>query len=95
MRALLFWRKSLVFLTLLAGLAGCNSMESMTGDQIGCDARDIVVMDSEVKRSGSKTTWCARCSGGGINAGKNYVCATNPSQDRVECREVPLGPPCQ
>jgi hypothetical protein len=82
-----------LFLAVIGGLSACNSIETMTAEQIGCETREVRILESQFKRFGSETTWCARCTG--ANAGGNYVCATNPSRERVECRAVPPGPPCE
>lgn len=87
-----FCRFAVLLFSVVGCLSGCKSTETMTAAQLGCDTRDVKILDSQFERAGSETTWCARCSGS--NSGKNYVCATNPSRDRVQCREVPPGPPC-
>ena len=70
-------------------VAGCKSQPQITGKEIGCNTRDVEIIDSEFKRMGSLTTWCASCED------RIYQCITNPGRDRIECRRVEVGPPCQ
>lgn len=71
-------------------LPGCKSPSALTAEAIGCRVTEIEIVDSEFKREGSTTAWCARCEE------TTYQCATNPERDRVECREVADGAaPCR
>ncbi|MEX0958705.1 MAG: hypothetical protein WDZ63_05405 [Burkholderiales bacterium] len=70
--------------------SGCKSPSALTAEAIGCRVTGIEIVDSEFKREGSTTAWCARCED------VTYQCATNPERNRVECREVADGAaPCR
>ncbi|HWQ39444.1 MAG TPA: hypothetical protein VNM24_12735 [Burkholderiales bacterium] len=69
-------------------LAGCKTPTALTAQAIGCSRTGVDIVDSEFKRQGSTTAWCARCEG------KVYQCVTTPARDRVECREARPGSPC-
>jgi hypothetical protein len=75
----------LFFLT----VSGCKSPSSLSAKALGCRTAELDMLDSEFSRSGSTTTWCARCGG------QTHICVTNPNRSRIECREVPAGPPCE
>jgi hypothetical protein len=80
------------FLILLAPLlllgAGCANKERLTASAINCRVTEVDIVDSEFKRSGSTTAWCAKCRG------KRYQCATNPNRDKVQCFEARPGTTC-
>ena len=76
-------------LLLAAVLAGCKTPVALTAEAIGCRRTDVDIVDSEFKRQGSTTAWCARCEG------KLYQCAATPARDRVECRAAKPGGPCE
>ena len=80
----------LVILTLvvLFAVSGCKSQSALSAKELGCRTAEVEILDSEFSRAGSTTSWCAHC------AGKTAVCVTNPRHDRIECRDVPPGPPC-
>lgn len=86
-------RGSGLLIVILCSLSACKSPSALTAEAIGCTTREVRILDSEFSRSGSNTTWCARCLDHKID--KNYICVTSPSRERIECREVALGPPCQ
>lgn len=73
---------------LLPVLVGCKTSSALTADAIDCGVTDVDIIDSEFKRQGVTTAWCARCKD------KVYQCATTPERDRVECREPGPGSPC-
>ncbi len=78
-----------VAVVILLSISGCKSQSQMTAKETGCATRDVEIIDSEFKRMGSTTTWCARCED------RFYQCVTNPRRDRIECRRVEVGPPCE
>ena len=85
---------SIAVLFFVLGLvSACKTPSSLMGKEIGCSTRGVEIIDSEFSRSGSGTTWCVRCTDKEFS--ETYICASNPEHDRVQCREVPLGPPCQ
>lgn len=69
-------------------IAACKTPTALTADATGCTTAEVEILDSQYKREGSTTAWCARCKG------KNYICATNSNRDRVECREASSPSPC-
>ena len=73
---------------MLPALVACKTSTGLTADAIGCGVTDVDIIDSEFKRRGVTTAWCARCGD------KVYQCATTPERDRVECRESAPGGPC-
>ena len=73
---------------LLPVFVGCKTSSALTADAIDCAVTDVDIIDSEFKRQGVTTAWCARCKD------KVYQCATTPERDRVECREPGPGSPC-
>lgn len=85
---MLYLKAVLVVLFVLLNVSGCKSQSQITGKEIGCNTRDVEIIDSEFKRQGSLTTWCARCED------RIYQCISNPNRDRIECRRVGLVPPC-
>ncbi|HUF19237.1 MAG TPA: hypothetical protein VMP00_00635 [Burkholderiales bacterium] len=71
-------------------LSGCKSPSALTAEATACRVTEIEIVDSDYKRDGSTTAWCARCRD------VTYQCATNPARNRVECREVTAGvAPCR
>lgn len=76
-------------LVLFLAVSGCKSPSAMSAKALGCRTAQLDMLDSEFSRAGSTTTWCASCEG------RTSICVTNPNRDRVECREVPAGPPCE
>jgi len=72
----------------LVSIAGCATPSTLTAKATGCRTGDIDIIDSEYKREGSTTAWCARCQS------KVYNCVSNPARDRVACREAEPGGPC-
>jgi hypothetical protein len=86
---MLYPKAFLVLFVILSSLFGCKSPSQMTAKEIGCNTRDVEIIDSEFKRNGSMTAWCARCGD------RLYQCMTNPRRDRIECRRVDVGPPCE
>jgi hypothetical protein len=69
-------------------LAACASPSAMTAKATHCGRTEVQILDSQYKREGVTTAWCARCKD------KNYQCVTSPARDRVECREARPGTPC-
>ncbi len=69
-------------------LAACKSPAALTARETGCTVTELEIIDSEFKRAGSTTAWCARCKG------TVYTCVTNTARDRVECREATAPSPC-
>lgn len=61
-------------------LAGCATQSSRTADAVGCRRTDLDILNSEYKREGSTTVWCARCKD------KIYRCVGNAEKTRLECR---------
>ena len=84
-----YLRTFFIVSVIVLSVTGCKSQSQITGNEIGCNTRDVEIIDSEFKRQGSLTTWCARCED------RIYQCISNPGRDRIECRRVGLGPPCQ
>ena len=84
-----YGKLSVLCLVLLLSVSGCKSPSSVSAKALGCRTAELDILDSEFSRSGSTTTWCASC------AGRTNICVTNPDRNRVECREVPAGPPCE
>jgi hypothetical protein len=81
--------RSLLLLALIAPLAlGCKSQSGLTASATGCRAVEVDIVDSEFKRAGSTTAWCAKCRG------KRYQCATGASRDKVHCFEARPGTTC-
>lgn len=79
----------LLFAAVMAALlVACKSPTALTARATGCTTTEVEIVDSEFKRTGSTTAWCARCKG------KNFSCATNTGRDRVECLEARAGSPC-
>lgn len=76
------------FLFLAALLAGCASKERMTARATKCRMLDVTIVDSEFKRAGSTTAWCAKCGG------KRYQCASDASHDKAVCFEAREGTSC-
>jgi hypothetical protein len=71
-------------------LSGCKSPSALTAEATACRVTEIEIVDSDYKREGVTTAWCARCRD------VTYQCVTNPRRDRVECRETVAGtPPCR
>ena len=83
---------SVLFLALCV-VSACKTPSSMMGKEIGCSTGGVEILDSEFSRKGSATTWCVRCTD--RNFSETYICASNPERDRMQCREVPIGPPCE
>jgi hypothetical protein len=70
-------------------LAGCKTPTALTAQATGCGVTEIEIVDSDYKRQGATTAWCARCKE------RLYQCVTTPGRDRVECREPrPGATPC-
>jgi len=70
-------------------LAGCKTPTALTADATDCGVTEVEIVDSDYKRQGVTTAWCARCKG------RTYQCVTTPARDRVECREPKPGTtPC-
>lgn len=86
---MLYFRALLFTIAVLVIVSGCKSQSQMTAREVGCNTRDVLIIDSEFKRKGSTTRWCARCEG------RFYQCVTNPRRDHIECRRVEAGPPCK
>ena len=86
---MLYVRAVLVVVLVFLSVSGCKSQSQITANAIGCETAEVEIIDSEFKRQGSLTTWCARCGN------RFYQCITNPSRDHIECRRVPVGPPCE
>ena len=82
-----------VLFVVLGLVSACKTPSSMMAKEIGCSTRGVEVIDSVFSRNGSGTTWCVRCADKEFS--ETYICASNPEHDRMQCREVPLGPPCQ
>lgn len=82
-----------VLFLVLCLVPACKSPSSMMAKEIGCTTRGVEILDSVFSRNGSGTTWCVRCSDKDFS--ETYICATNPGHTRMQCREVPLGPPCE
>jgi hypothetical protein len=81
--------KTLLFAAALAlCLSACKSPTALTARATGCTVTELEIIDSEYKRAGSTTAWCARCKG------TNYTCVTNTARDVVECREAAAASPC-
>jgi hypothetical protein len=81
--------RNLLLATLAAlALAACKSPAALTADATNCGLTEVEIVDSEYKRQGVTTAWCARCKG------KTYQCVSTPARDRVECREARPGGPC-
>lgn len=81
--------RAVVLSALLATLlAGCKTPAALTAEAIGCNRMNVDIVDSEFKRQGTSTAWCARCEG------KLYQCATGSARDRVECRPAKPAGPC-
>lgn len=68
--------------------AGCANKERLTASATGCRTTEVDIVDSEFKRSGSTTAWCAKCRG------KRYQCVTNANRDKVQCFEARPGTTC-
>jgi hypothetical protein len=69
-------------------LAACGSPAALTAQAVECEKGDVEILDSNFKREGVTTAWCARCKD------KVFQCASTPARDRVECREAKPGTPC-
>ena len=69
-----------VCLFVLLALAGCATQSSRTADAVGCRRNDIDILNSQYKREGSTTVWCARCKD------NIYKCVGNAEKTRLECR---------
>jgi hypothetical protein len=83
------WSGRCVLAMLLAlTVAGCASKERLTAKATGCGIMDVSIVDSEFKRAGNTTAWCAKCGG------KRYQCVSNASRDRVQCFEAREGTSC-
>jgi hypothetical protein len=81
--------KTILLATALAlCLSACKSPTALTAKATGCRVTELDIIDSQYKRTGSTTAWCARCKG------TNYTCVTNTARDHVECREAAAGSPC-
>jgi hypothetical protein len=82
-------KRALFLFALLAIVpAGCKTPSALTADAIGCNRMSVDIVDSEFKRQGIKTAWCASCEG------KLYQCAASAARDRVECRPAKPAGPC-
>lgn len=68
------------FFVWLMLLAGCATQTSRTADATGCRRGDIDILNSQYKREGSTTVWCARCKD------NIYRCVGNAEKTRLECR---------
>jgi hypothetical protein len=68
--------------------AGCASKERLTARATGCGVTSVSIVDSEFKRAGSTTAWCAKCGG------KRYQCVSSADHDRVQCFEPHEGTTC-
>lgn len=68
--------------------AGCASQTSLTASATGCRTTQVDIVDSEFKRAGSTTAWCAKCQG------KRYQCNTNANRNKVQCFEARPGTAC-
>ena len=94
MRRLNYYCSLIVIVFVVPGfVVACKTPSSMIGDEIDCPPGDVKILDSVFSRAGSMTTWCARCDSKEYSS--NHVCSTNPTRERMHCREVPLGPPCE
>jgi hypothetical protein len=82
------FRNLLVVATAACCLAACKTPTALTADATGCTNSEVEIVDSQYKREGSTTAWCARCKG------KTYVCATNTTRNRVDCVEETPSSPC-
>jgi hypothetical protein len=71
-----------------AMLGGCASKERLTAKATDCGVTQVTIVNSEFKRSGSTTAWCATCRG------KRYQCMTNADRDKAVCFEVREGTTC-
>lgn len=78
----------LIAVAMAAFLVACKSPTVLTARATGCTTTEVEIVDSEFKRAGSTTAWCARCKG------KNFSCATNIERDHVECHEASAASPC-
>ena len=78
----------LIAAAIAAFLVGCKSPTALTARATGCTTTEVEIVDSEFKRAGSTTAWCARCKG------RNFSCVTNIERNRVECREASAASPC-
>jgi len=76
-------------IVLVLAASGCKSLSSMSAKAIDCRTSKLEILDSRFSREGTTTSWCARCDG------QTHICVTNPNRDRVECRQVDAGPPCE
>lgn len=81
-------RSLILAVAAVAALVACKSPAALTADATNCGLTEVEIVDSEYKRQGVTTAWCARCKG------KVYQCVTTPARDRVECREPKPGTPC-
>jgi hypothetical protein len=69
-----------VCLFVLLALTACATQISRTADAVGCRRTDIDILNSQYKREGSTTVWCARCKD------SIYKCVGNADKTRLECR---------
>jgi hypothetical protein len=75
-------------LVMLVLAAGCASKERLTAKATECRVTEVDILNSEFKRSGSTTAWCAKCRG------KIYQCATNANRDQARCIPAQEGSAC-
>lgn len=81
-------RLLILLVPLLALGAGCANKQRLTASATDCRVTEVDIVDSEFKRAGSTTAWCAKCRG------KRYQCATNAARDKVQCFEARPGTTC-
>jgi hypothetical protein len=81
-------RSYLLAMLLAFALAGCANQDRLTARATGCRVTDVSIVDSEFKRAGSTTAWCAKCGG------KRYQCAATVDRDRAQCFQAREGTPC-
>jgi hypothetical protein len=81
-------RPCVLAVLLILAVGGCASKERLTAKATGCSVMSVSIVDSEFKRAGSTTAWCAKCGG------KRYQCVSNATHDRVQCFEAREGTTC-
>lgn len=72
--------KTVCLFVWLVLLGGCATQVGRTADAVGCRRTDLDILNSEYKREGSTTVWCARCKD------KIYRCVGNADKTRLKCR---------
>jgi hypothetical protein len=75
-------------LLILLLAAGCASKERLTAKATECRVTEVDILESEFRRSGSTTAWCAKCRG------KVYQCATSANRDQARCVQAHEGSAC-